>query len=248
VARERVALDGIGAALPGAELLLLGLADSEIGVTYALRDCLHAGLGGRVGGGETATFRERIVLSRRPLEELLRAEAPGGGRALEAGEGFIPLRAKAEILESFEGGVPDGWSAPGGSLGPARQRSGFRAPTDGSAQLETMLAPAVALQSPEFVVAAAPAWRAWVSLDASAAGLEPEPELALVLVGPDGERSAAGRPAHGKPRRFAIAVPDAWLGAPLSVRLELRRTSAPRRFFVDSLTLHRLEEGASRAP
>ena len=242
VARERVVFDGIGAVAPGSDLLLLALADSEIGVTYGLRDCLHAGLGGRVAAGKTATFRERIVFSQRPLEELLRAEAPAAVRALPAGEAFVPPRAQVEILESFEAGVPDGWSAPGGSLGPARPRKGFRAPTEGAAQLETVLAPAVALQSPEFVVAAAPAWPAWVSLDVSAAGLEPEPELALTLVGPDGERSARGRVAHGKPRRFAVAVPDAWLGAPLSVRLELLRTSAPRRFFVDGFALHRLEE------
>jgi hypothetical protein len=242
VARERVALDGIGAAVPDSDLLLFALADSKIGVTYGLLDCLHAGLGGRVGAGKTATFRARIVFSRRPLAELLSAEAPAAGRALVAEEAFIPPRARAELLESFEGDVPKGWSAPGGSLGPARSRSGFRAPTAGAAQLETVLAPAVALRSPEFVVAAAPAWPAWVSLDVSAAGLEPEPELALTLVGPDGERSVGGRTAHGKPRRFAIAVPDAWLGAPLSVRLELRRTTAPRRFFVDSFELHRLEE------
>lgn len=242
VARERVAVDGIGASLPGSDLLLLALADSKLGVSYGTHGCLHAGVGGRVAARDTATYRERVVFSRRTLEELLRAEVPEAARALVAGEGFVPPRARAEILESFEHGVPDGWSAPGGNLAPARARAGFRAPTDGAAQLEVVLAPTVALRSPEFVVDAAPAWPAWVSLDASAAGLEPEPELVMTLVGPDGEQQVAGRPAHGKPRRFAIAVPDAWLGAPLEVRLELRGTSVPRRFFVDALTLHRIEE------
>jgi hypothetical protein len=242
VARERVALDAIGASALDSDLLLLAIADSKVGVTYSLLDCLHAGLGGRVAAGETATFRERVVFSRRPLDELLRAEAPDAGRALVAGEAFVPPRARVEILESFERGIPDGWSAPGGNLAPARARTGFRAPTDGAAQLEVVLSPTVALRSPEFVIGAAPAWPAWLSLDVSAAGLEEEPELAMTLAGPDGERSVAGRPAHGKPRRFVIAVPDAWLGAPLAVRLELRGTSAPRRLFVDAFALHRLEE------
>jgi hypothetical protein len=242
VARERVVLDAIGASAPGSDLLLLAIADSKVGVTYSLLDCLHAGLGGRVAAGETATFRERIVFSRRPLDELLRAEAPDAGRALVAGEAFLPPRARAKILESFEHGIPDGWSAPGGNLAPARARTGFRAPTDGAAQAEVVLSPTVALRSPEFVIAAAPAWPAWLSLDVAAGGLEEEPELAMTLVGPDGERSVGGRPAHGKPRRFVIAVPDAWLGAPLAVRLELRGTSVPRRFFVDAFALHRLEE------
>lgn len=244
VARERVAVDGIGASPLGSDLLLLALADSKVGVSYGLLDCLQAGVGGRVAARDTATFRERIVFSRRPLDELLRAEAPEAGRALVADEAFVPPRAREEMLESFERGIPEGWSAPGGNLAPARPRAGFRAPTDGAAQLEVVLAPTVALHSPEFVVAAAPAWPAWVSLDVQAAGLEAEPELALALVGPDGERRASGRPAHGKPRRFVAAVPDAWLGAPLAIRLELRDSSVPRRFFVDAFALHRLEEGA----
>jgi hypothetical protein len=244
VARERVVIDGIGASLPGSDLLLLALADSRAGVTYGMLDCLQAGLGGRVAARETATLRERIVFSRLPLDALLRAEAPEAGGALAAEEGFVPPRARAEILESFERGIPDGWSAPGGNLGPARPRLGFRAPTDGVAQLEVVLGPTVALESPEFVISALPAWPSWVSLDVSTAGLEEEPELSLTLVGPDGERRATGRPAHGKPRRFVAAVPDAWLGAPLAIRLELRNSSVPRRFFVDAFALHRLEEGA----
>jgi hypothetical protein len=244
VARERVVLDGIGASLPGSDLLLLALADSKLGVTYGLLDCLHAGLGGRVAAGASASFRQRIVFSRGSLEELLRAEAPEAGGALRAGRGFVPPRAAAEVLESFERGIPDGWSAPGGSLGPARPRLGFRAPPDGVAQLEVVLGPTVALQSPEFVIPASPAWPSWLSLDVSAAGLEQEPALSLVLVGPDGEQRATGRLAHGKPRRLVAAVPDAWLGAPLSIRLELHDSSVPRRFFVDAFALHRLEEGA----
>jgi hypothetical protein len=241
IAGELVAFDWIGASQPRSDLVIVALADSHIGVTYGLLNCLHAGLGGRVPARESATFRSRILVSRRALDELLHGEAPGAGKILVADAAFVPPRARKKVLESFEGGVPAGWSARGGSLSPARPRLGARAPTDRDAQLETVLPPGVALESPELVISAFPARPSWLSVDVSAPGLGPHPELDVTLVGPDGERSASGPLAQGKPRRFVVAVPDAWLGAPLTLRLGLRDASAPTRLLVDALVLHSLE-------
>ncbi len=240
IADELALFDWIGAAQPRSDLVILALADSHIGVGYGLLNCLHAGLGGRVPARESVTFRSRILVSRRALDELLREEAPAAGETLVADAAFVPARARMKVLESFERGVPAGWSAPGGSLSPARPRLGARAPTDRDAQLEAVLPPSVALESPELVISAFPAQPSWLSVDVSAPGLGPHPELVFTLVGPDAERSASGPLARGKPRRFVVAVPDAWLGAPLTLRIGLRDASAPTRLLVDALVLHSL--------
>lgn len=230
VAREHAAVDAIGASAPGSDLVVLLAAEGHLGVTYGPLDCLHAGVSATLEPGSTRRLRARVHVFHGELDALLDRVARGfaAGQRFGVGPDFVPPRALARTLESFESGSSAGappWRAP--SHGAALREAEL---TPDQPRLETPLAlPEICLEGAVLAV----------DVSAEAAG-DPERVLEAELSLGDAPASPGRRFALsvGKPRRLLLPLAGPRAGGPVALSLELVGLASPARVWLDAVELH----------
>lgn len=230
VAREHAAVDAIGASAPGSDLVVLLAAEGHLGVTYGPLDCLHAGVGATVEPGSTRRLRARVHVFHGELDALLERVARGfaSGQRFRVGPDFVPPRALARTLESFEregsAGAPP-WRVP--SHGAALREAEL---TPDQPRLETPLAlPEICLEG------------AVLAVDVSAeAGDDPERVLEAELSLGDAPASPRRRfeLSVGKPRRLLLPLAGPRARGPVALSFELADLASPARVWLDAVELH----------
>jgi hypothetical protein len=238
VAFERAAADVIGFAAPRGDLYVVAAADTRAGATYALLNCLHAGVGGVVPARGARRFEQRTWFHRGDFESLLPRVTDALGRGPAIGSAFLPPAAATRVVESFE----DPRRAPPGAL--ARAGRGFLAASDGELRLEARVAGGrplrVELEAPRDA-------RDVLAVSVDLAPLALAPAEVEVCVEAGGEVCASADLAPGRFRRVAVPLARSLPGAAFALRVAPRRGEA--RIAVDAVTLHlRPEPRAGGAP
>jgi len=232
IAAAPVAASWIGASAPGGQLHVLAASSADSGATYSLLDCLHAGVGARLGPHERRHLELRLYFHAGGLAPLVaRAARELGERRPAPAPDFVPPDALERRLASFEAGA-EGWSA--GESG--ADASPWFAPTHGARRLRATLAPGVPLSSPWLEARGEPGRAAWLALDVAsptAAGAR----LALELESRSGPTLASRVAlAEGKWRRVVMPLPEGAHG-PLRLRVRADDAREPFELAVDDVTL-----------
>jgi hypothetical protein len=210
VADERVAADVIGASTQAGDLHVVAAAEGHLGVTYALLNCLHAGLGASLAPGEERELSYRIYVFAGDFDALLARVARDFARGTPFARepAFVPPDWSERVLVAGPIAGAAAYELPLSLPEPCAQRAAL--------SLDVALDGAGAAPDPPFSV----------SLALEAPGTAPRSVVHLLSTGKPRRLVVPLTAPRAGPARLAVALAER--GAGTRLRVEEVTLHAPR--------------------